>query len=202
MGGESEGMTSPAEVVRGLRALVAPPISGGNIIDWTQMVDYGHGFPDDYRVYMEVYGEGIEVYIPSSPVREETDNARYTAEMGDFDEPDMLIARGDGEKQQTLFAVDFKDYRWSNHLVSKLRADGGDKGKAGWILVPDHRESQIRQLTEGCRRHGMKAATATDFLELVVETVKRVLPGERRTDSRAGRAAGRPGLGGALLSAH
>ncbi|MGD3111326.1 hypothetical protein [Streptomyces sp. YGL11-2] len=91
----------------------------------------------------------------------------------DNDIYDLLVARGEQETQQTLFAVDFKDYRWSNHLVSKLRADGGDKGKAGWIVVPDHRKSQIPQLTEECRRHGMKAATATDFLELVVETVTR-----------------------------
>ncbi|MFB7918033.1 hypothetical protein [Streptomyces sp. NPDC056061] len=91
----------------------------------------------------------------------------------DNDVYDLLVARGEGAEQQTLFAVDFKDYRWSNHLVSKLRADGGDRGGAGWIVVPDHRASQIPQLTEECRRHGMRAATATDFLELVVNSVRK-----------------------------
>lgn len=90
----------------------------------------------------------------------------------DNDVYDLLVSRGEGPKEQVLFAVDFKDYRWSNHLVSKLRADGGDKGNAGWIVIPDHRRSQIPQLTEECRRHGMEAATATDFLERVVKTVK------------------------------
>ncbi|MEU2900371.1 restriction endonuclease-related protein [Streptomyces sp. NPDC001273] len=90
----------------------------------------------------------------------------------DNDAYDLLVARGEGRGQQVLFTVDFKDYRWSNQLVGKLRADGGDKGQAGWIVVPDHRASQIPQLTEECRRHGMQAATATDFLERVVRTVK------------------------------
>ncbi|KOG54438.1 hypothetical protein ADK76_23395 [Streptomyces griseoflavus] len=90
----------------------------------------------------------------------------------DNDAYDLLVARGEGRGQQVLFTVDFKDYRWSNQLVSKLRADGGDKGRAGWIVVPDHRASQIPQLTEECRRHGMRAATATDFLELVLRAVQ------------------------------
>lgn len=96
----------------------------------------------------------------------------------DNDAYDLLVARGQGRGQQVLFAVDFKDYRWSNQLVSKLRADGGDKGRAGWIVVPDHRASQIPQLTDECRRHGMRAATATDFLELVLQTARKDEAGE------------------------
>jgi hypothetical protein len=138
VGDESEGTTSPAEVVRQFRALVAPPVDGGNTIDWTQIVeDYGHAFPDDYRVFMEVYGEGTfddflsvkppvsEVYIPSSPVREETDNARYTAEMEDFDEPGLLIAWGVTVDSDLLcwYASDPDPNRWTTVIWRRHWAD-------------------------------------------------------------------------------
>lgn len=69
--------------------------------------------------------------------------------------------------------ADFKDYTWPNHLVSKLDMDGGDRGGAEYLVVPDHRREQVDQLNAVCRRHGMKAAmTATDYLEMVVKHVK------------------------------
>jgi hypothetical protein len=104
-----EGNTSALERVRGLRALVAPPTRGGNAIDWSAVVvEHDHGFPDDYRTFMEIYGEGTfddflyvvapvsEVYPadPSSTVLGSTDTARYTAQEEDFEEPDLLIAWG------------------------------------------------------------------------------------------------------------
>lgn len=129
MDNESEGTSSEPPVVRGLRPLVAPPASGGNAIDWPQMADeYGHGFPDDYQAFMQVYGEGTfddflyidppisEVYPdPSSAVRGSTDTARFTAEEEDFDEPDLLIAWGGTVDADLLcwYASDPDPNRWT-----------------------------------------------------------------------------------------
>jgi hypothetical protein len=109
--------------------LVSPPASGGNVIDWPQMaVEYDHGFPDDYRAFMEAYGEGTfdgflhvvppvsEVYSdPSALVSGGTDTARFTAEMEDFEEPDLLVAWGGSADADLLcwHASDPDPNRWT-----------------------------------------------------------------------------------------
>ncbi|MET8160385.1 hypothetical protein ABZT47_28835 [Sphaerisporangium sp. NPDC005289] len=86
------------------------------------------------------------------------------------DQCDLWIAQQDGEKP--MFPADFKDYTWVNHLVSKLHLDGGDRGGAEYLVVPDHRQEQVAQLDMVCRIYGMKAAmTATAYLEMVVNGV-------------------------------
>ncbi|MFF4342244.1 hypothetical protein ACFY00_20220 [Kitasatospora sp. NPDC001540] len=129
MDNDSEGTSSALRLVRGLRPLVAPPAGGGNAIDWSRTTaEYGHGFPDDYRAFMQVYGEGTfdgflyvtppvsEVYPnPPFPVREETDTACHTAEEEDFDEPDLLIAWGGTVDADLLcwYACDPDPNRWT-----------------------------------------------------------------------------------------
>ncbi|GAA2789617.1 hypothetical protein GCM10010441_13450 [Kitasatospora paracochleata] len=129
MNGESEDKTSALQTIRGLRALVAPPIGGGNAIDWSHMtVEYDHGFPDDYQAFMQVYGEGTfdnflyvnppvsEVYPdPSSAVSGSTATARYTGEEEEFGEPELLIAWGGTVDADLLcwYASDPDPNRWT-----------------------------------------------------------------------------------------
>ena len=87
------------------------------------------------------------------------------------DQCDHWITGQDSEKP--WFPADFKDYTWANHLVSKLHMDGGDKGGAEYLVVPDHRQEQVAQLDMVCRMYGMKAAmTATAYLEMVITGIK------------------------------
>ncbi|GAA2605627.1 hypothetical protein [Streptomyces axinellae] len=87
------------------------------------------------------------------------------------DQCDLWVTHENNDEPR--FMADFKDYTWPNHLVSKLDMDGGDRGGAEYLVVPDHRREQVDQLNAVCRRHGMKAAmTATDYLEMVVKHVK------------------------------
>ncbi|MGW0767788.1 restriction endonuclease-related protein [Streptomyces sp. NPDC002676] len=87
------------------------------------------------------------------------------------DQCDLWITREGSE--QPHFPADFKDYTWPNHLVSKLHMDGGDKGGAEYLVVPDHRQDQVAQLHAVCRTYRMKAAmTATDYLEMVITQIK------------------------------
>lgn len=92
-----------------LTSLVPPPAQGGNNVNWAALsTEYPHGFPDDYRLFMEVYGQGLfddflaveppvqEVYPldAGATVRGRTADAQYTAEEDDYDRPDLLIAWG------------------------------------------------------------------------------------------------------------
>ncbi|MFF9645567.1 SMI1/KNR4 family protein [Kitasatospora aureofaciens] len=135
MGSESEGISSVLQMIRGLPPLVTPPASGGNAIDWSHMTaEYDHGFPDDYRAFMQVYGEGTfdnflyvdppvsEVYPnPPFPVKEETDTACYTAEEEDFDEPDLLIAWGGTVDADLLcwYAYDPDPNQWTTVIFRR-----------------------------------------------------------------------------------
>ncbi len=95
--------------LRTLASLVLPPAGGGNVVDWDRMTaDYGHGFPDDFKAFMGVYGEGcfddfLGVFPPiedaypgdaSATVRGVTADAQLTAEHEEYEEPDLLIGWG------------------------------------------------------------------------------------------------------------
>ncbi|NEC85947.1 hypothetical protein [Streptomyces sp. SID12501] len=70
--------------------------------------EYSHGFPDDYREFMGIYGQGFfddflgvepptqDVYPleVSATVRGRTADARFTGEECEYDRPDLLIAWG------------------------------------------------------------------------------------------------------------
>ena len=69
---------------------------------------------------------------------------------------------------QSLFPADLKDYTWVNHLITKIHMDGGDQGGAKWLIVPDHRKSQVQQLDQVCGAYDIRALIATDYLEMVL----------------------------------
>jgi len=73
---------------------------------------------------------------------------------------------------EVLFSADFKDYTWQNHLIAKIHRDAGDSGGAKWLIVPDHRSEQVDHLNAAGRPYDLQAITATDYLTMVVETVK------------------------------
>ncbi|MCX5215596.1 hypothetical protein OG689_41315 [Kitasatospora sp. NBC_00240] len=74
---------------------------------------------------------------------------------------------------QILFSADFKDYTWTNHLIAKIHRDAGDSGGAKWLIVPDHRDEQVDHLNAVGRSYGLQAITATNYLETVVQTLKK-----------------------------
>ncbi|MFI9787151.1 hypothetical protein ACIHEI_27145 [Kitasatospora sp. NPDC051984] len=129
MGSESEGMSFALPEIRRLRTLVAPPTGGGTTIDWSCVAaEYDHGFPDDYRAFMQIYGEGMfddflhvdapvaEVYPnPPFPVKEGTGTACLIAEEEYFDEPEFLIAWGGTVDGDLLcwYAADSDPNRWT-----------------------------------------------------------------------------------------
>lgn len=100
---------SGSSSLRRLMNVVAPPLSGGTVLDWGQVSrDYRHAFPMDYIHFMNVYGEGIfdnflAVNSPfpdaypndlSSTVRGCTDDIQVMAEEEGYDAPELLIAWG------------------------------------------------------------------------------------------------------------
>lgn len=86
------------------------------------------------------------------------------------DQVDHWIDPGDGLPPK--FLADFKDYTWANQLIRKLQIDGGDRGGAQFLVVPDHRADQVFQLDRECSRHGMRAVTASEYLSIVTAAAK------------------------------
>jgi hypothetical protein len=94
--------------VRRLSELMPPPEAGGSVIDWERAEkSYGYSFPDDYREFMAIYGEGriddfLSIYTPisevyvngSGTVAAITGDARLTGESEDYDSPRLLVAWG------------------------------------------------------------------------------------------------------------
>ncbi|WP_329025686.1 restriction endonuclease-related protein [Streptomyces sp. NBC_00690] len=66
-----------------------------------------------------------------------------------------------------VFTVDVKDYTHARVLAESLHRNEGDKGGAEWLVVPDHRADQIPLLTVTCHKYKMKAATMTEFAQMV-----------------------------------
>jgi hypothetical protein len=100
---------TPEDPLRRLMSVVAPPAHGGNTVDWEGLTaDYPHNFPDDYRAFMRVYGQGMfdnflcvepptqEVYLQDlgATIRGRTADAQYTGEEEEYDEPEQLIGWG------------------------------------------------------------------------------------------------------------
>ncbi|CCB76548.1 MULTISPECIES: restriction endonuclease-related protein [Streptomycetaceae] len=90
----------------------------------------------------------------------------------DGDRIDLHVANDNGPRRKTAFPADFKDYTFVNHLVDKLDMDAGDKGDAKWLVVPDHRDEQVQTLDPVCRRYGMRAITASGFVDEVLASVR------------------------------
>jgi hypothetical protein len=86
------------------------------------------------------------------------------------DQVDHWIDPGDG--LPPMFLADFKDYTWPTQLVRKLQIDGGDRGGAKYLVVPDHRKDQVFQLDRECQRHDMQAVAASEYLSIVIAAAK------------------------------
>ncbi|MFD1662448.1 hypothetical protein ACFSL4_30815 [Streptomyces caeni] len=100
---------TPIDALARLTSLVAPPTGGGNRADWDGLSErYPRGFPDDYKQFMRVYGEGLfddflgacapvsEVYPndPGANVEGLTGDAELTGEELGYDAPELLIGWG------------------------------------------------------------------------------------------------------------
>ncbi|MFD1663205.1 hypothetical protein ACFSL4_34850 [Streptomyces caeni] len=100
---------TPGGSLARLISLVAPPARGGNTVEWRSLSErYPRGFPDDYKEFMRVYGQGLfddflvvcppvqEVYPndPGATVEGVTGDAELTAEEEEYDRPELLIGWG------------------------------------------------------------------------------------------------------------
>ncbi|MBK6010280.1 hypothetical protein [Streptomyces sp. MBT53] len=92
-----------------LASLAGPPSAGGDVLDWNGLSGrYPRGFPDDYKEFMRVYGQGLfddflgvvppvsEVYPndPGANVEGITVTAELTGEEEDYDAPELLVGWG------------------------------------------------------------------------------------------------------------
>lgn len=77
----------------------------------------------------------------------------------ELDAYDLHVEVGRG-REAAAFRIDIKDYTSAILLAKKVQADGGDKGGAEWLVVPDYRASSLQLLGSVSREFGMKAATA------------------------------------------
>lgn len=85
-----------------------------------------------------------------------------------MDKIDLLITvQQKDQPGKSEFKVDLKDWRSEGSLAEKLK--DGDSGGADWIVVPDHRSSQVPFLSARLRGAGLRVATATDFAVMVCQ---------------------------------
>ncbi len=84
-----------------------------------------------------------------------------------LDAYDLLVEVRPGAAQQKSFKVDVKDYTSAATLAGLIHAQEGDRGGADWLVVPDYRAGQLPLLSGVCAKYDMRAATASEFGELV-----------------------------------
>jgi hypothetical protein len=84
-----------------------------------------------------------------------------------LDSYDLLVEGKSKTGGKWSFKVDVKDYTSARTLAKLIDAQEGDRGGAGWLVVPDHRASQLPLLTSVAAKYGLKVATASEFGELV-----------------------------------
>ncbi|GLF95257.1 restriction endonuclease-related protein [Streptomyces yaizuensis] len=108
-----------------------------------------------------------------SVIDEELDGTGWHAEVWpDGDRIDLHIAQGEGPGRRTLFPADVKVYTFVTQLINKLHMDGGDRGHAQWLVVPDHHRHQVPQLDLVCRRYGMRALSSSEYVERVISHIR------------------------------
>lgn len=86
-----------------------------------------------------------------------------------LDAYDLLVEGGPRRKFKDPLKVDVKDYTSATTLASLIHAQEGDKGGAGWLVVPDYRAGQVPLLSGVCEKYEMKAATASEFGEMACQ---------------------------------
>ncbi|WP_201776582.1 restriction endonuclease-related protein [Allosalinactinospora lopnorensis] len=73
------------------------------------------------------------------------------------------------ENRKETLRVDVKDYTSATALSELIHAQEGDRGGAQWLVVPDHRASQVPLLSGVGQRYGLQVATASAFGAMVCE---------------------------------
>lgn len=86
-----------------------------------------------------------------------------------LDAYDLLVEGGPKRKFKKPLMVDVKDYTSATTLASLIHAQEGDRGGAGWLVVPDYRAGQVPLLSGVCEKYEMKAATASEFGEMACQ---------------------------------
>ncbi|MFI8991584.1 hypothetical protein ACIG63_42595 [Streptomyces antimycoticus] len=82
----------------------------------------------------------------------------------ELDAYDLRVTAGpDGAE----FRIDVKDYTSAILLAKKVQADGGDRGGAEWLVVPDYRASSLELLGTVAGEFGMKSAAASGLGQLI-----------------------------------
>ncbi|NUV62577.1 hypothetical protein G6W55_23230 [Streptomyces sp. CAI-85] len=84
----------------------------------------------------------------------------------ELDAYDLQVAAGQGAGR-TEFRIDVKDYTSALLLAKKIQADGGDRGGAEWLVVPDYRESSLDLVGTVAGEFGLKTTTASGIGELI-----------------------------------
>jgi hypothetical protein len=78
------------------------------------------------------------------------------------------VGRKRARKKEQL-RVDVKDYTSGTALAQLIHAQEGDSGGADWLVVPDHRATQVPLLSGVSEKYGLKVTTASEFGEMVCE---------------------------------
>ncbi|MEU4604460.1 hypothetical protein AB0F43_15880 [Kribbella sp. NPDC023972] len=84
-----------------------------------------------------------------------------------LDSYDLLVEGKSKTGRKWSFKVDVKDYTSARTLGKLIDAQEGDRGGADWLVVPDHRASQLPLLSGVAAKYRLKVATASEFGELV-----------------------------------
>jgi len=86
-----------------------------------------------------------------------------------LDAYDLLVEGGPKRKFKKPLMVDVKDYTSAMTLASLIHAQEGDRGGAGWLVVPDYRAGQVPLLSGVCEKYDMQAAAASQFGEMACQ---------------------------------
>ncbi|MFE3558558.1 hypothetical protein ACFXKW_27420 [Streptomyces sp. NPDC059193] len=87
-----------------------------------------------------------------------------------LDAYDIEVSVRDADGLRHDFLIDVKDYTSGPLLAKKLQADGGDKGGAEWLAVPDYRAQSVPLLAGVCRELGMTASTLGELGSRICRT--------------------------------
>ncbi|MFB7448816.1 hypothetical protein [Streptomyces sp. NPDC056194] len=86
-----------------------------------------------------------------------------------LDAYDLCVHVGRKRARKEQLRVDVKDYTSGAALAQLVHAQEGDRGGAEWLVVPDHRATQVPLLSGVGEKYGLKVATASEFGEMVCE---------------------------------
>jgi hypothetical protein len=86
-----------------------------------------------------------------------------------MDAYDLLVECNSRSGRKLSFKIDVKDYTSARTLGKLIEAQEGDRGGAEWLVIPDHRASQVQLLSGVGARYGINVTTASEFGERVCQ---------------------------------